>query len=288
MSRWNDQKGFSLVELIVVLAILAVLGTAIFGFFYTSINSYKMTGQETDLQYEAQRTMNLLDRLILNAIEDPVYVSTPTQKTLTIQHAKESYKVEWNQTTEEIILTKSPGLPTEDSSLMTENVKVFDVSLTPVVSFHLEYQFGKHKYTAEHDVTKRNKEPVSGNIVTEYTEELWWRVSSVDILYNGLVQHTAVPITITKTGSAQTIQLTAIVNGTNNPPQKVTWRIEGANDIANTKVVDTGTNTLARCDVILGATEDSENIKVYATTEVKSEEDLSNASTLIYLKMVSP
>ncbi len=52
MKEQND--GFSLVELIVSMAILMIAGAALIGFFSYCMGQYKRTNEEVDLQYESQ------------------------------------------------------------------------------------------------------------------------------------------------------------------------------------------------------------------------------------------
>lgn len=120
-------SGFSLVELIVVIAILAVIGGAISAFVITSTNSYKHVSDEVDLQEEAQIVMNQLETLLMNAEvgvnymyfgqtvtenpEDAVDVEgslfsdseisdgsiAVSQKTLYIYNSAERYVITWDE-----------------------------------------------------------------------------------------------------------------------------------------------------------------------------------------------
>lgn len=62
-----DEKGFSLVEVLVTVAILSFLIFAICTFMTTSSNMYKESSREIDLQQEAQTTMNQLNDMLLSA-----------------------------------------------------------------------------------------------------------------------------------------------------------------------------------------------------------------------------
>lgn len=68
-------KGFSLVELIIVMAIMGILGLAVAGFIGTSSNQYKSATKEVDLQYEAQLTMNQIGDLLIDAQKGVKYES---------------------------------------------------------------------------------------------------------------------------------------------------------------------------------------------------------------------
>ena len=74
----KSNKGFSLVELIVSFAILAIAGTAIYGLMSAGTNHFTRTGTDVGLQYEQQVVVNRLrDTLIeassaLNYNNDPI------------------------------------------------------------------------------------------------------------------------------------------------------------------------------------------------------------------------
>ena len=62
----QDDRGVTLVELIVAVAITAVVGSAILGFLVFGLNQYKNNTQEIDLQSQAQTVENQLENLVLN------------------------------------------------------------------------------------------------------------------------------------------------------------------------------------------------------------------------------
>lgn len=66
MEKMNNQ-GFSLPELLVALAIMAVVAGAILGIFGSSFGFYKRGSAEANLQNESQLTMTQLENLVLNA-----------------------------------------------------------------------------------------------------------------------------------------------------------------------------------------------------------------------------
>ena len=66
MKRQMDHRGLSLIELIVSIAILSIVVGAIFGFFLFSMRSYNKDSGETNVQSEAQMTVNRLQNQIVN------------------------------------------------------------------------------------------------------------------------------------------------------------------------------------------------------------------------------
>lgn len=61
----GKQKGFSLVELVVSMAILMVVGIAILGFFTYCVGQYNRSSDETVLQMETQATQSKLQEILL-------------------------------------------------------------------------------------------------------------------------------------------------------------------------------------------------------------------------------
>ncbi|MEG1848279.1 MAG: prepilin-type N-terminal cleavage/methylation domain-containing protein [Lachnospiraceae bacterium] len=70
MSR---NKGFTLIELVVSIAILGVVGLAVMGFMTTGSRTYTNVNEEVDLQYEAQLSVNQLRDLIIDANRGVAY-----------------------------------------------------------------------------------------------------------------------------------------------------------------------------------------------------------------------
>ena len=61
----QENQGFTLVELVVSIAILAIGGAAMIGFFAFVLTHYQKTTEDTNLQYEVQLVQNRLEEQIL-------------------------------------------------------------------------------------------------------------------------------------------------------------------------------------------------------------------------------
>ena len=69
----NNRKGFSLVELIVVIAILGIFGTAVFSLIVVGTRSYRNVGNDSDIQNEAQLTVNQIENLVIDTTKAITY-----------------------------------------------------------------------------------------------------------------------------------------------------------------------------------------------------------------------
>ncbi len=77
--------GLSFIELIITLAIMAVVGTTIAGAMYVSSSSYTRGAAEVNVQEEAQVALNLISDWVMDATE----VESPDTQTLKITHPNE-------------------------------------------------------------------------------------------------------------------------------------------------------------------------------------------------------
>lgn len=67
MEKNTDNRGMSLIELLVSMTILVVVGSAIFGFFLFSTKQYHKGSSESAVQNEAQMVMGRLKNMIVNS-----------------------------------------------------------------------------------------------------------------------------------------------------------------------------------------------------------------------------
>ena len=65
--NWKDKRGYTLVELIISMAILAIVGGAITLLMQSGSRSYSNTKAELDLQMESQTLMAQLNTMIMES-----------------------------------------------------------------------------------------------------------------------------------------------------------------------------------------------------------------------------
>ena len=63
----SDQRGFTLIELIVTIMIMSIVMVAAAGFIIAAANSYRVANIELELQTEAQAAMNQLNDILIEA-----------------------------------------------------------------------------------------------------------------------------------------------------------------------------------------------------------------------------
>ena len=71
--RKLNSSGFSLVELIIAIAILGIVGTIIMFFVSSGTKQYSKTGNSVKLQNEAQLAMDLIQELVIDATDGVSY-----------------------------------------------------------------------------------------------------------------------------------------------------------------------------------------------------------------------
>lgn len=189
MKRQRQHKlnnaGYSLVEVIVALAIVSIAAAAIFEFAIVSSKQYQKETLEAEVQYEAQLVMNQIQDLLIDASEGVAYAYSTSDggaqalilsddeigagvaanfKYLTVYNDDKYYVLKWDAGQEKIFYSKYNAADSaleEDDALMAEFVHSFSVDISQLEENHsvrLNVTFDNDReYQVTQNVTLRNK-----------------------------------------------------------------------------------------------------------------------------------
>jgi prepilin-type N-terminal cleavage/methylation domain-containing protein len=122
----RNNKGFTLVELIIAMAVSTIVIGSIASFMYYCTANYRRTNEETALQMEAQTIRNQLENLILEA--DNVKFD-PATDTLRIKQSNNLYIISLNGASHTLLFEKVPygGTESGDKKLFGKYVEDLQV-----------------------------------------------------------------------------------------------------------------------------------------------------------------
>lgn len=275
MLRKNN-KGITMIEVLLAIAITAMLGTLVTGFIIFTTRSYGKSLNESTLQEDAQVILAQLNNYIINADDTVEYKVNGTlcksdalsgaasfsTKELCIYSnvgtGKTVEYIKWTATDKKLTyrmdnIDASGSVSTSIAEeVLATKISDFQVDLTNLdssrqvkVALAVDGTAGE-VYTADATVYLRNGmvSSVSSNPTTPV-------VSAVNSV-------TVIPAS-KELKFGESWDFNARVYGTNNPSQEVTWTIEGNTSTQTTVNADTG-------EVYVAPSEDAETIVVRATS----------------------
>ncbi|MDE6686528.1 MAG: type II secretion system GspH family protein [Lachnospiraceae bacterium] len=162
---FNNQKGYSLVELLVAMAIFAIVLTQIFAMMQHSARLYKNGTYEVDLQTEAQQFVQQMEELLIDVNVSVNETGTPSSNyTIQIINTDQTYTVEFAKDPAaefgEVHMSASGNITAADMP-MAEYVQSVSLDMTEYTSADkvvlcVSMNNGKYSYETSKDIYLRN------------------------------------------------------------------------------------------------------------------------------------
>ncbi len=297
----RENKGFSLVELIVVIAIFSVVGVVVGGFLLAASRSYSINANELNLQDEAQLVANQVQEMILDTaygisyqyvVTDDTgaqlvnYMENDTatlpagdlsQKDVYIYGKDQYYHIFWDKEKAELYLKEYEknasgdyvlvtGMPNE-GVLLGEFVSEFKVDLSKVASDRLvsfNILFAKAGTNREYYVTKTVS--LRNNVLTNKPAEEVYNAAGVEFQpgADGMTVSPETTVTLWP-GETQQYKVTLTCSRGGVPSQNASW-IVASTDAAH---MDLNEETKMNAGNLLsvGVNEESSSLALYLSAQ---------------------
>ena len=291
----KQNSGFSLVELIIAIAILVIVTGAVCSFIIITSRNYANGNNDISVQQEAQLALNQMSDVIIDATESINYVGydesdqpvkalkdsefafTPEKKALIVYNTEpDHYMFYWQKSDESLYFSVAdadgnfpmPGENSTDCVLLAEHVTDFQVDLSQVeerrvVKLTLNFQTGTRKFEMANNITVRNKVVINNADIKTLDKRVRVSISVKEptvVLEPGETFHFSTPK----------------VTGTNLLNKNVKWEIEG-NKSPETKMLEPNRDGIIQIDT----EERQSSFKVKVTTEAVDEDSKNPAEAII-------
>jgi prepilin-type N-terminal cleavage/methylation domain-containing protein len=167
----NDNRGFTLVELIISIALLGIIAVAAAGFLVTGTRTYTNVNYSVRLQYETQLAMNQIQSYVMNCSKGAAWDSSKntlyliSDRTCVFQFSDEKILFGSGANAQE---------PPEAEDILAEHVTGFTVSFVPTATgdeaitaesakITLTMERGGKAYTGTQTIALRNKPLVANS-----------------------------------------------------------------------------------------------------------------------------
>ena len=297
----RENKGFSLVELIVVIAIFSVVGIVVGAFLLTASRSYSINATELNLQEEAQLVSNQMQEMILDTAYgiSYEYVATDatgaelikymendadvppagdlTKKDVYIYGKDHYYHISWDKSTSELYIQEYvknasgsyelssdySGLP-DDKVMFGRYISDFNVDLAQVGSDRLvSYDITFKKPGSDRDYTVSRTVSIRNDVLMNKPAEEVYKTAGVEFQPAADDMDVAPTADVTLwPGETQKYLVTLKCSRGGVPSQDATWSVASADGTA----LSTGTKMNGGNLLSIGADEKSKelNLDVWA------------------------
>ena len=203
-----ENKGFSIVELLIAVAIAAIVGASVFSFMSVGAKTFSFNSADVNIQNESQLAFNQMQELIIDTAVGVEYYNKDTNsiigtdtladdsydKLLRLYNLDVIYEIWWDHDDEKLyyseyaahvessvsenkVIKNDPSNPEVGDALMSEYITGFAVDLSRLISNRVvrvdfTYEKGGRKQSSSHNITLRNQ-VVSSNKLEEHLKEAY-------------------------------------------------------------------------------------------------------------------
>lgn len=165
MNISKDNKGASLIELIIALAISSIIILMILFLINNASKSFRKTNNDVNLQIEAQTILNQLSNLAMEATDMEAYLDISYEKRFIFKYKDDEYYTIihkdtylYQVATDDPEQAKLPSLYNKEQHLLAEYVQ--DLNITPnekSVTIYLKLSLGDDTERISKRISKRVK-----------------------------------------------------------------------------------------------------------------------------------
>ena len=296
----RENKGFSLVELIVVIAIFSVVSVVVGGFLFAASRSYSINANELNLQDEAQLVANQMQEMILDTSYGISYKYVVTddtgaeiinfleneatlpagdlaKKDLFIYGKDQYYHITWDKEEQKLYLmeyVKLPGAtdytPAEGMETLApkgvmfgQYIKDFTVDLTKVASNRMvSFNILFEKTGSNRDYLVARNVSLRNDVMTNKETLDMYAAAGIEIQPKADILEVVpnAPVTLWP-GESQQYRATLICSKGGVPSQSVTWDVASLDGVLH---ADTKVNSSALFTVSPEETSSEIKLDVYA------------------------
>lgn len=253
----KDQRGLTLVELLIAIAIASIVTVSVGSFMVVGARTFTSTSSEVNLQHESQLAFNQLQDLVIDTTLGVTYAYVPdaigtaevnilsdsdipaattvVQKKLYMYNDTVVYVVIWDEANSELYYEEydvaidssgnmTLGAARETHALMAEYITYFGADLTrlaekSIVRVDMTYEKANKNYSSSYNITVRNKVVVNGDPAEfDPTVPLPDGINSLDVLYVEPGRSYDLPTLLSPT-------VTSSASAT-APSQEVIWKMD--------------------------------------------------------------
>lgn len=298
----GNQRGYSLIEVLIALAIVAVVGTLVSGFLLFGTKSYGKVTDEVGLQEEAQILLTQLNNYLVDADATLRYFVTTTEEGAAVEHEVEKdsdaggedtivkrrievYKqaedgtiiemIQWERDTESLYYERKKRSADPDGGeqtlaekqLLINHIPIFSADMTEVnekqkVFLRILLNKNERQYTAQKTVYLRNKVSTSLNTDWQPSPVVQPEILGVKAAFVNASADAAQAFI--EPGGGKSLKANVLVKGTPTSDEftNVEFEIVGAAS-ADTKVQQTGkVKTNTNAYVTVGSGETAESFTI--------------------------